>query len=745
MATKHEEVEAKQGLSYDVTDGVAVITVDQPGAPVNTLSPDVGAAFSDLLLQAERDPEVKAVVFISGKKDNFVAGANIDFLQTIKSPADVEAISRAAHAEFDRLEAFSKPVVAAIHGACLGGGLEWALACHYRIVTDSPKSVVGLPETQLGLIPGAGGTQRLPALIGAEAALDLILTGKNVKPSKAKKLGVVDEVVPVPMLKDLALKRAAELAAGTLKVERSHQGFKAVAQSSKKKGIAGLFQGLINKDLWKEAALEDNPLGRKVMFDQAKKQLLKKTRGKYPAQEKALQVIRVGLESGRKAGLEAEAKAFGELVFTDVSRRLVEIFFATTALKKENGTSNPNLKPREVKKVGVLGGGLMGGGIAYVAGVLQGVPVRVKDRDDAGAGRALKQVQTVLDERVKRRSLTRLESNAKLSNITAGTDYSGFKSVDLIIEAVFEDLKLKHQVIAEVEAVTGENTIFASNTSSLPIGELAKGSKRPSQVIGMHYFSPVHKMPLLEIITHPGTAEWVTATCVDVGKKQGKTVIVVNDGPGFYTSRVLAPYMNEAAYLLAEGADIVQLDKALVDFGFPVGPITLLDEVGIDVAQKVGPIMEAAFGKRMSAPKALEGVVSDGRLGRKTQKGFYLYENGKKQDVDPAVYLLLPHGKDRKAMDPTEMAERCALQMVNEAIRCLGEGILRSPRDGDVGAIFGLGFPPFLGGPLRYADSLGPANLLRKLEHYQDKYGERFTPAPLLVEKVKAGKGFYEA
>ncbi|MBZ4329966.1 fatty acid oxidation complex subunit alpha FadJ [Corallococcus sp. AS-1-12] len=745
MATKQEAVEAKQGLSYDVTSGVAVITVDQPGAPVNTLSPDVGTAFSDLLLQAERDPEVKAVVFISGKKDNFVAGANIDFLQTLKTPADVEAISRGAHEQFDRLEAFSKPVVAAIHGACLGGGLEWVLACHYRIVTDSPKSVVGLPETQLGLIPGAGGTQRLPALIGAEAALDLILTGKNVKPSKAKKLGIVDEVVPVPMLKDLALKRAAELAAGTLKVERSHQGFKAVAQSGKKKGIAGIFQGLINKDLWKEAALEDNPLGRKVMFDQARKQLLKKTRGKYPAQEKALQVIRVGLESGRKAGLEAEAKAFGELVFTDVSRRLVEIFFATTALKKENGTANPNLKPREVKKVGVLGGGLMGGGIAYVAGVLQGVPVRVKDRDDAGAGRALKQVQTVLDERVKRRSLTRLESNAKLSNITARTDYSGFKSVDLVIEAVFEDLKLKHQVIAEVEAVTGENTIFASNTSSLPIGELAKGSKRPSQVIGMHYFSPVHKMPLLEIITHPGTAEWVTATCVDVGKKQGKTVIVVNDGPGFYTSRILAPYMNEAAYLLAEGADIVQLDKALVDFGFPVGPITLLDEVGIDVAQKVGPIMEAAFGKRMAAPKALEGVVSDGRLGRKTNKGFYLYENGKKKEVDSQVYLLLPHGKDRKSLDAAEMAERVALQMVNEAIRCLGEGILRSARDGDVGAIFGLGFPPFLGGPFRYADALGPAHLLRKLEHYQDKYGERFTPAPLLVEKVRAGKGFYES
>jgi 3-hydroxyacyl-CoA dehydrogenase/enoyl-CoA hydratase/3-hydroxybutyryl-CoA epimerase len=249
-------------------------------------------------------------------------------------------------------------------------------------------------------------------------------------------------------------------------------------------------------------------------------------------------------------------------------------------------------------------------------------------------------------------------------------------------------------------------------------------------------------MPLLEIITHPGTAEWVTATCVEVGKKQGKTVIVVNDGVGFYTSRILAPYMNEAAYLLQEGADIAQLDKALVEFGFPVGPITLLDEVGIDVAQKVGPIMEAAFGKRMAAPKALEKVVSEGRLGRKNKKGFYTYD-GKKKEVDVSVYELLPHGKNRKHLDAREMAERCALQMVNEAVRCLGEGILRSPRDGDVGAIFGLGFPPFLGGPFRYADSLGAAELLRRLEHYQDKYGERFTPAPALLDMVKAGKTFH--
>jgi 3-hydroxyacyl-CoA dehydrogenase/enoyl-CoA hydratase/3-hydroxybutyryl-CoA epimerase len=738
-----QELEARQGFIYHVEDGVALLVLDLLGEPVNTLSPETGEVFASLLTRAEKDPTVKAVVFISGKKDNFVAGAKIDFLQTLKTASEATAVSRQGQQGFDRLEAFPKPVVAAIHGACLGGGLEWALACDYRIATDSPKTTLGLPEVQLGLIPGAGGTQRLPALIGVQAALDLILTGKNVKPSKAKKLGLVDEVVPAPILRNLAVRRARELAEGLLKVERPRgQGLKGVAQQGRK-GLGGLLLGLTNKELWAEVALEDNPVGRKILFDQARKQLRKKTRGKYPAPEKALEAIRIGVESGRAAGLEAEARFFGELVVSDVSQRLVEIFFATTALKKENGTAHADVKPREVKKVGVLGGGLMGGGIAYVTSALQGVPVRVKDKDDASVGRALKQVQGIYDERVKKRSLTWREAAAKMALVTGGTDYSGFKNVDMVIEAVFEDLALKHRIIGEVEAVTREDCIFASNTSSIPITELARGSRRPSQVIGMHYFSPVNKMPLLEIITHPGTADWVTATCVEVGKKQGKTVIVVNDGPGFYTSRILAPYMNEAAHLLADGADIAELDKALVEFGFPVGPITLLDEVGIDVAQKVGPIMEAAFGKRMAAPRALEKVVAEGRLGRKNKKGFYTYDGKKKKEVDATVYELLPHGRNRKQLDAREMAERCALQMVNEAVRCLGEGILRSARDGDVGAIFGLGFPPFLGGPFRYADSLGPAELLRRLEHYQDKYGERFTPAPFLVDMVKAGRTFY--
>ena len=729
-----------KNFSYVVDTGVAVITFDMEGEPVNTLAPPISAEFEGLMTKAASDQAAKAIVIISGKKDTFIAGAKIDFLQTVKSAADASALSRQGQAGFDRLDAFEKPVVAAIHGACLGGGLEWALACDYRIVTDSPKTSLGLPEVQLGLIPGAGGTQRLPRLIGAQAALDLILTGRNLKAKKALKLGVVDEVVPVPILLEVAKRRALELANGLLKPERSRGLATAVAG---KKTFAGVLKGLTDREAWAELALEENPVGRKLLFDQAKKQLLKKTRGKYPAPEKALEVVKVGLEKGMKAGLEAEAAAFGELVMSDVSKRLVEIFFATTAMKKDNGTKDPSVKPRKVTKIGVLGGGLMGAGIAYVASAIEDVPVRIKDKDDDGVARALAHVRGLYDERVKKRSMTWRDAEKKMALVTATTDYSGFKHCDVVIEAVFEDLKLKHQMVKDVEAACGPDTIFASNTSSLPITKIAEAAKRPETVIGMHYFSPVNKMPLLEIITHKGTADWVTATCVEIGKKQGKTVIVVNDGVGFYTSRILAPYMNEAAYLLAEGADIAELDRALVDFGFPVGPITLLDEVGIDVAAKVGKIMHDAFGDRMIAPDTTDALVKDGRLGRKAKKGFYTYDDPKKKEVDQTVYALTPHGKDRKRFDRYEMAERCVLQFVNEAVRCLGEGILRSPRDGDIGAIFGLGFPPFLGGPFRYVDAQGLGKILQRTEHYQERFGKRFTPAPLLIEYVKAGRKFY--
>jgi 3-hydroxyacyl-CoA dehydrogenase/enoyl-CoA hydratase/3-hydroxybutyryl-CoA epimerase len=731
-------------FSVKQLDGIAVVTFDVPGEPVNTLSPEAGNAFADLMNDLSARPEVKGAVFISGKPDAFIAGAKIEMLQQVKSAAEGESLSRSGQDGLHHLEQLRFPVVAAIHGACLGGGLEWALACTYRIASDSPRTTLGLPEVQLGLIPGAGGTQRLPRLIGAQAALDLILAGKQVKASKALKLGVVDEVVPQAILESIAVQRARELSEGKLKPDRKVVGLRGLARTRKP---AKWLRKLISSQTWTEAALEENPLGQRVLFGQAKKQLLKKTGGHYPAPERALEAIRIGYEKGIKEGYAVEARAFGELTVDETSKRLIEIFFATTALKKDNGTGRADIKPQPVQKIGVLGAGLMGAGIAFVSAD-KGYDVRLKDRDHASVGRGLASVRQLFDEKVKRRSLTPIERDQKMAKVSATTDASGFANADLIVEAVFEDLNIKKKVRDEIESLGNERQIFASNTSSIPITNIAEGAKRPERILGMHYFSPVNKMPLLEVIVTKKTLPEVTAAAVAVGKRQGKTVIVVNDGVGFYTSRILAPYMHEAANVLVEGGFVEEVDRALVNFGFPVGPITLLDEVGIDVGAKVGHIMVDAFGERMGSPGALEKMVSDGRLGRKAKKGFYRYdESGKKlkgeHAVDETVYDLLPGGRERKKFDLHQIAERITLQMVNEAVLCLQEGVLRSPRDGDIGAIFGLGFPPFRGGPFRYIDVTGPSVVLAKLESLAAKHGKRFAPAPLLAEKARRSEPFY--
>jgi 3-hydroxyacyl-CoA dehydrogenase/enoyl-CoA hydratase/3-hydroxybutyryl-CoA epimerase len=715
----------QKSFRVSVEDGVATLLLDVPGEPVNTLSTEVGREFQELLETLARDPAVHAVVLASGKADGFVAGAKIEMLQRVRTTAEGEALSREAQSGFERLERFPKPVVAAIHGACLGGGLEWALACGWRIASDDPKTQLGLPEVQLGLIPGAGGTQRLPRLVGIATALDLVLTGRSVRAKKALRIGLVDEVAPAPLLLQVARRRAAELARGGLRREAP-------------RGVAKLRKGGVGAV--RALALEENRLGREVLFREARRALLRKTRGHYPAPEKALEAMQEGFERGLERGYALEARLFGELAVSDVAARLMEIFFAQTALKKDSGVDDPAVKARPVRRVAVLGGGLMGSGIAYVT-ANAGLPVRIREKDDAAAARGLASVRGVLDERVKRRSLERLDRDATMRLVTATTDWLGLERADVVIEAVFEDLGLKQEMVRAFEAVN-RHGIFASNTSSIPIARIAEASSRPEAVLGMHYFSPVHKMPLLEVIVTPRTAGEVTATAVALGKKQGKTVIVVNDGPGFYTSRILTPYMNEAAEILLEGAAVEDLDDAMVRFGFPVGPITLLDEVGIDVGAKVGKILYQAFGERMKPPAALEKLLADGRLGRKSRKGFYTY-GGKKKAVDETAYDLLPGGRKRRATQGDEVVDRLVLTLVNEAIRCLGEGILRSARDGDVGAVFGLGFPPFRGGPFRYADQLGAKVLLDRLERLRARFGDRFEPAPLLVEHAKAGRRFH--
>ncbi|MEM9069931.1 MAG: fatty acid oxidation complex subunit alpha FadJ [Myxococcota bacterium] len=707
-------------------DGVAIVWMDVPGETMNTLRADFEDEFNEAFAHLESAADVRAVVFASKKKDSFIAGANIDMLDAAGTVREAVALSRAGQVANDRLENFSKPVVAAIHGACLGGGLEVALACHGRVASTHRKTKLGLPESQLGLLPGAGGTQRLPALIGVQAALDLMLTGKQIDARKAKKLGLVDETVAPSIVVEVAAKRALRLLDGGDE-------------------DPGLLDQLTDKDALAELALTKNPLGRKVLFDQARKQLHKKTRGNYPAQDRILDVVKVGLEDGRKAGLEAEAMAFGELVMSDESKALRSIFFATQALKKDSGVDDPSVEARSLEQVGMLGAGLMGAGIAYVTTALAKTPVRLKDRDSQGVLAGLKYVREIIDGRVKRKRMTPMDGDRLMLQTTGTTNYDGFERCDVVIEAVFEDLSLKQTMVRDVESRGKADVIFASNTSSLPIAKIAEASAHPETVIGMHYFSPVHKMPLLEIIVTDQTADWVTATCVALGKAQGKTVIVVKDGPGFYTTRILAPLMNEAAHILSEGVAIDAIDKAMLDFGFPVGPMKLTDEVGIDVGAKVGKVMLDAFGDRMAPPAGMEKLVASGRKGRKNGKGFYLYggkKGGKKKGVDKSVYEDLGI-KPTTELSAEEIAWRCTLQMVNEAARCFEEGILRSARDGDIGAIFGLGFPPFRGGPFRFVDAVGARTVVKKLRNFEKRYGARFTPAEILVKMAESGELFH--
>jgi 3-hydroxyacyl-CoA dehydrogenase/enoyl-CoA hydratase/3-hydroxybutyryl-CoA epimerase len=547
----------------------------------------------------------------------------------------------------------------------------------------------------------------------------MILTGRNIRARKAWQMGLVHELVHPAILRDVAMRRARELARGETPPARVHKA----ATST--------------------VLLEENPLGRSLVFRKAREAVLKKTRGHYPAPLAAIEVIQLGFADGMDAGQREEARRFGALTVSPECRQLASIFFATTALKKDSGLpEGVTATPRAVRRLGVLGAGFMGAGITTVA-VQAGVPVRLKDASLERVAAGWRAVRDVVRERLKKKQVTRQQFEDTLSLVGTTTDYRGFAGVDLVIEAVFEDLAVKHQVLREVEAAAPQ-AIFASNTSTIPIREIASAAARPERVVGMHFFSPVHKMPLLEVIVTPATSAETTATAVAFGRTLGKTVIVVQDGAGFYVNRILAPYLNESGRLLDEGARIEAIDDALVAFGFPVGPLTLLDEVGLDIAGKSGPIMAAAFGARMQAPEALPRVIASGRLGRKAKRGFYRYTvEGKRAGADDEIYALTPAGAARRPMARDDMQQRAVLPLLNEAVRCLEEGIIRSPRDGDIGAVFGIGFPPFLGGPFRHLDTLGAATVVQQLEALNARFPGRFEPAALLRDMATAGRRFH--
>ena len=689
-------------------DGVFVVSLDVPGEKLNVLSLGLLDEFEAVFKTIEGDTRARGVVIMSGKPEGFIAGADIKQFIAVTTAAQAVALAGKGHALLNRIEGSKIPFVAAINGICLGGGTELSLACAGRVASDDPKTAIGLPEVQLGLVPGMGGTQRLPRLVGLALGLDMILSARNLKAIKALRAGLVDEVVPRSILEDRAAALALAIAAG---------------KRPERPGIK-----LIER------------LARPLIFAKARSTVMAKTGGHYPAPLRAIEVIKDGTATSLAAGLELEKQAFGELLVGDVSRALVNVFFATQDIKKSVPLPDP---PPEISKVCILGAGLMGAGIAGIAAD-SGMRARMRDRDEASVSKGLGYVRGIWDERRQRGSLNTREVSQKMDRISVTTDYRGFKQAELVIEAVFEDLNVKRQVLKETEEATSDNCIFASNTSALPITDIALNAKRKDLVLGMHFFSPVHKMPLLEIIETKDTARRATEVAVAFGRRIGKHVIVVGDGPGFFTTRALSPYMNEAAHLLEEGVAVEAIDKAMKDFGFPVGPITLLDEVGIDVGAKVQKSLHKAFGARMDPPPSMAKLVADGRFGRKNAKGFYRYgEGSKSKEVDSTVYALLPSGAGQKTVDPKIIQERLFHAFLNESAYCLQEGILRKPVDGDIGAIFGLGFPPWWGGPFRAIDKLGAKTVLETMKRLQGQHGARFDPAPILAEYAASGRRFY--
>ncbi len=694
------------------TDGVAVLTFDAPSSPVNVISANLFAEFRSLLEKVLGDPEIKACVLASAKKD-FIAGADLKWVLGIDDPAKAEAFSSDGKKLLDLIERGGKPFVAAISGQALGGGLEVAMACRGRIAADDPSTVLALPEVNLGLLPGGGGTQRAVRLAGLPAALPLMLTGKRLRAKKALRMGLVDAVTSPGGIVETAAQAALALAEG-----------KPLGRKRKKPALVKFLE---------------SALGRGIVFRKARQGIMAKTRGLYPAPLYILDCVRTGMSRGAKAGYERESELFGRLVAGPGTKNLIRLFLGMTELKKDAS----GVEPEPVKRLAVLGGGFMGAGIASVSlGLAQ---VAVKDISDQALGACGRQVWEGLAAQMKSGAIGSFERDRLWARFAPTTRYEDLAKADLVIEAIFEDLALKRRVLAETEAVVSEHAVFASNTSALPISWIAQDAARPERVLGMHYFSPVHRMPLLEMIVTDKTAPWALAKAREFGVRQGKTVIVVRDGPGFYTTRILSPFLNEAMVLLEEGARIEDIDRAMKNFGYPVGPIALLDEVGIDVGAHVSQEFGGLYAERgMQSSPALPKLFAAGYMGRKNKKGFYRYDGGRGRGgkkVNQEVYGFFG-GSSRKAFAAEEIADRLSLLMVNEAVWCLQEKVIACPRDGDVGSILGLGFPPFRGGVFRYLDALGAAEAVKRMTALAGRHGERFRPAPLLEEHAASGQSF---
>jgi 3-hydroxyacyl-CoA dehydrogenase/enoyl-CoA hydratase/3-hydroxybutyryl-CoA epimerase len=694
--------------------GIAALVFDSPGKKVNVFTEEVLSELAAVVGQLAGRRDLGCLLLLSAKPGAFIAGADLEGIARVADGAEAAAASRRGQNLFAAWEALPFPTVAALDGTCVGGGTELALASDYIVVSDRAELRLGLPEVRLGILPGWGGCTRLPERIGASAALDLILSGKTVSGRTALRLGLADALLPAAAFGHL-LRHFA------LGVARRH-----VPHGKRPGGLRG-------------ALLDGNPFGRMIVYGQARRRTLAQTRGHYPAPLAALAAVRAGLESGRRAGFAAEARSVGVLAVSPVCKNLVHVFRLTEGARRRVPADAP-----EIRAAAVLGAGVMGGGIAQLIAHEAGVPVRLKDISVAALGSGVGHAAELFAGLVARRRLREAEARSRLALLRPALDDTGLGGVDLLVEAIVEKLEVKQQVLGAVSRALPVEAVIASNTSSLPIDAIARDVAGPERVIGMHFFNPVHKMPLVEVVVGTRTSPKVVDCVSRFSRRLGKTPIVVRDGPGFLVNRLLVFSLAEALRLFGEGAPIARLDAAMRAWGMPLGPMELADDVGLDVALHAGRVVAAAFPDRLRLAPWLDAMVAQGRLGSKAGRGFYAYAGRRRKGPDPSLPASLGLPGRGRAPDAASIAERLVLPMVNEAARCLEEGVVASAADLDLAMILGTGFPPFRGGLCRWADGEGLAALGERLGRLAAELGPAFEPAPAL-ERAAAGGGFYTA
>jgi 3-hydroxyacyl-CoA dehydrogenase/enoyl-CoA hydratase/3-hydroxybutyryl-CoA epimerase len=710
-------------------NGVANLVFDLKEEKINKLSSEVLFELEKAINVIDGNKAIRVLIISSAKPDIFIAGADIKEIREITNYEDAMKKVSQGQNILNRLAKLKIITISVIRGACLGGGLELALACKYRVAVINPKTIFGLPEVNLGIIPGFGGTQRLPKLIGLQQALEIILSGKSIDTKKAFKIGLVDDLIREEFLEE---KLSSFLTDVIQNGENNH------------------FLKSRNKRVKRNFILEKIFLGKFLIFYLAKKNLFEKTKGNYPAPFYALEVIkRTDKIIYSETGLKIELEAFCELATGAISKNLIEIFFTNEELKKDEGI-DVKIETKYIKNTSVLGAGIMGGGIAWLF-ANNNFNVRIKDLTQNAIATGYNQIIKIFNQLKKIRKITQEQINMKIAKVTSDLDYKGFDRIDLVIEAAVENMAVKKNILADLEKHIRSDAIIASNTSSLSISEMSCALQNPDRFIGMHFFNPVNRMPLVEVIRGEKTSNQTIATVVNLAKKLGKTPIVVKDVAGFLVNRILLPYMNEAAYLLQEGGEIERIDNIIERFGMPMGPFVLADVVGIDVGVKVSHSLQNYYGERMKVADILDEIFNNHKnlLGKKSKEGFYLHNSlSEENKINPIIYSIVENLRKQKNIhqsyiQDSEILNRCILTMVNEAAKCLEENVVKNARYLDLAMIMGAGFPAFRGGLLKYADSIGLKEIVLNLRKLNEKCGKRFEVSKLLIEMSENGLKFY--